>query len=223
MATGVWRMCVLVIWKLSLWGLPVSHPTMHRWIPLTCGESGKGWLTSGFPWAPWEQLCARLLKKSWIAAQAAALAVTGIVITSFFFSFFFFNSHRPFTISLSSSFFLSTPWFFSRVCAYFFSPVCLVLVFFSPKYLGTTPCGSSTCDPLREAQKRKYRKPKVERVALLFRPFPVPTHLHGGIWLWSDGFRRRGREAASTQFQVHVFHFFLSTRVHGCDNIRQNV
>lgn len=52
------RVYVLVILKLILeGGLPVSYPTMQQWIPLTCGESGKGWLTSASPWAPWEQLC----------------------------------------------------------------------------------------------------------------------------------------------------------------------
>lgn len=101
--------------------------------------------------------CARLLKKSRITAQAAALDVTGIVITLFCFFPSKLNSHCSFL--LFSFFYFFQRRIVSYLCLFLLSAL-VFLVF------GTTPTPHMQ-SITRGRRGRKYRKLEVKCVALL--------------------------------------------------------
>lgn len=143
----------------------MSYPTMHRWIPLTCGESGKGWLTYAFPWAPWEQLCSA--QKIWDHCTNCCVSCDWNC------NHLLFPHQTKLSLFLLSSFLFFTSFtvvFFNLWHHVFFSSVYFGLVSFLAHYQ------ICTCKTLGRG--KMHRKLKMKRVAPLspvfFQISPVP-------------------------------------------------
>lgn len=141
----------------------MSYPRIHCWIPFTCGESGKGWLTSasGVPWEHLREVCCRNVGP---ALEPLDCFVTEIVIMLFSWMFlhltFFLTRVFYLCFFLLFSFSLFFSWYPSVLC-----------LFKSSQY--SVHNGVSTCDPLCWEEKGESTGSWGWNVLLCFLLFPA--------------------------------------------------